>query len=49
MNKIIIGAQKSTKGIKLATLLSNLSKWATDNAIKDARFDFLAVCPIYIN
>ena len=48
-NKIIIEAQKSTKVTKLARLSSDLSKWTTDNAIKDARLDFLAVCHIYIN
>ena len=46
--KIIVAAQKSMKGSELSTLSSN-SSWARDNAIKDARSDFLAVFPIYIS
>ena len=41
-NKIIVAAQKSMKASELATLCSNLSTSAIENAIKDARFDFLA-------
>ena len=48
-NKIIVAAQKSMKENELGTLSSNLSSWARNNAIKDARFDFLAVCPIYMS
>ena len=48
-NKIIVAAQKSMKANELGVLSSNLSSWARDNAIKDARFDFLTACPIYMS
>merc|ERR1712174_137870 len=44
-NKIIIAAQKSMKAKESATL----SNWARDNAINEARYDFLDACPIYLN
>ena len=48
-NKIVVSAQKSMKADELAAISSNMSQWSRENAIKDARFDFLAACPIYLS
>ena len=47
-NKIVVLAQNSVSADKLATISLSLSKWAAENAIKDARFDFLAACFTYV-
>lgn len=44
-NKIIVIAQKSMKDTELAEMSSSLSCWTRENAIEDARSDFLAACP----
>ena len=43
-NKIVVLAQNSVNADELATISSSLSKWAKENSIKDARFDFLSAC-----
>jgi len=48
-NKIVVSAQKLMTADELATISCNMSKWSKEKAIKDARSDFLAACPIYLS